>query len=158
MQLTKKKIAAVVTVTAVVALGAGGAYAYWTSTGNGNGAGSSGTSSLFTVTSSPAVGAALLPGVGSQTVAFTVTNPTGSGQQKLNLVTVAVLEADGTAWNDVAGCSAADYTVSVTTAPLYTDMAPGSTRTGTATLTMNNLASVQDSCKLAVVPLYFVAS
>lgn len=156
--LKSKKSKVVVAAAAVVALGGGAAFAYFTSTGNGAGAGLTGTSTAFTVTSAAYSGPVLLPGVGAQTVVFTVTNPAGAGQQKLNLVTVAVANADGSAWTSVVGCSSADYAVSVTTAPAYTDMTPGSTRTGTATLTMNNIAGVQDGCKTAPVPLYFAAS
>jgi hypothetical protein len=161
MRFTKKKISAVVATTAVVALGAGAAFAFWSSTGSGTGSGTTGTSTPFTVTSTAAEGDVLLPGVGAQTIDFTVTNPTEAGHQKLNLVTVAVKNADGTAWvptGSNAGCSAADYTVSVTTPPEYTDMDPGDTRTGTATLEMNNLATNQDACKGITVPLYFAAS
>ena len=158
MQFTRKKITAVVATTAVVALGAGVAVAYWTSVGDGVGQGTTGTSTAFVVTSAAAAGPPLLPGVGAQTVEFTVTNPAGAGQQKLNLVTVAVAGPAGAVWDAVPDCAAADYTVSVTTPPAYTDMAPGSTRVGTATLSMINRAAVQDGCKLADVPLWFHAS
>jgi hypothetical protein len=43
MQITKKKIAAVVATTTVVALGAGTAFAYWSTTGRGDGAAAAGT-------------------------------------------------------------------------------------------------------------------
>lgn len=162
MRFSKKKAIIAVAATAVVALGGGAAFAYFTSTGNGTGAGLTGTSTAFTISSGTYAGsAALLPGVGAQTVGFTVTNPSSAGHQKLNLVTVAVANSDGSAWAPAApyvGCSSADYAVSVTTAPAYTDMDPGDTRTGTATLTMLNRAVAQDFCKNAPVPLYFAAS
>lgn len=159
--LKSKKSTLVLATAAVVALGGGTAFAFWSSGGSGTGAGSTGTNTAFTVTSTAAVGAALIPGVGTQTVAFTVTNPATAGHQILNAVTVAVANSDGTTWVPIApyvGCSSADYTVTVTTPPAFTDMAPSETRTGTATLSMNNLATLQDYCKNAPVPLYFLAS
>jgi len=92
----------------------------------------------------------------SETVAFTVTNP-GSGSQNLSLVTVAVANADGTAWTAVAGCSALDYTIG-TPVVTYGQIAPAGFVSGTVTVTMNNLATNQDGCQTADVPLYFVAS
>ncbi|HVE26318.1 MAG TPA: hypothetical protein VNC22_12980 [Sporichthya sp.] len=162
MHVLKSKKSKLFLATAVIlALGGGSAFAYWSSGGSGTGAGSTGTSTAFTVTSTAAVGAALIPGVGTQTVGFTVTNPSTAGHQILNAVTVAVANADGTTWVPIApyvGCSSADYTVTVTTPPAFADMAPGASTTGTATLSMNNLATLQDFCKNAPVPLYFLAS
>jgi hypothetical protein len=94
-------------------------------------------------------------------VVFTVTNPVTAGHQILNLVTVAVANANGSTWVPTGlftGCSAADYAVTVSTPPTFGDLAPGGTSSGTATLSMNNLPSLQDFCKNAPVPLYFVAS
>lgn len=143
------------TTAAIVAVGAI-AFAYWTSEGEGSGSGATGTSSVFVVTSTAATGPALKPGVGEQTVAFEVENPSDSAQT-LTDVTVTVANADGTPWTSVAGCSAADYTVG-TAAIAYADMAAGATAEGTVTLSMVNSATDQEGCKGATVPLYFVAS
>jgi hypothetical protein len=156
MRFTKKKVIGVVATTAVVALGAGAAFAYWTSTGNGSGSATTGTSSLYTVASSAATGGPLTPGGPTQTVAFTVTNPS-TGVQHLNSVLVTVKNSDNTTWTSVSGCSSADYTVG-TPAITYGDIAPGAVASGTVTVTMNNLVTSQDACKGATVPLYFAAS
>jgi hypothetical protein len=68
-----------------------------------------------------------------------------------------VASAGGAAWTAVAGCSSLDYTVG-TPAITYGQVAPAGVTSGTVTVTMNNLGSNQDGCKLATVPLYFVAS
>lgn len=147
-------------ITAVLFLGMGGGlgYAWFTSTGDGDSAASTGTSTPWQLDADASVGDPLIPGgPETQTVDFTVTNPS-SGNQKLNLVTVAVANDDGTAWTSVAGCSAADYTVSITTAPTYDDVDAADTRSGQATISMNNRNATQDGCKNATVPLYFHAS
>jgi hypothetical protein len=89
-------------------------------------------------------------------VAFTVTNP-GTGSQNLSSVVVTVAEDDGTAWTAVAGCSSLDYTLG-TPAVTYGQIAPAGVVSGTVSITMNNLGTNQDGCKLAAVPLYIVAS
>ncbi|MHA7220285.1 hypothetical protein ACX80L_15535 [Arthrobacter sp. MDT1-48-3] len=151
---SKKRIA--ITSVALVAVGGGAAFAYWTTTGVGTGSAETGDAVAFTVASSAATGGPLSPGGPTQTVAFTVTNP-GTGAQRLNNVEVTVAEADGGVWNDVANCSAADYTVSPATFTAG-DIAPGATKTGTVTITMNNTNLNQDGCKNAAVPLYFVTN
>ena len=154
--LKSKKSKAVVAAAAVIVVGGGAAFAYWTSTGTGTGSGTTGTDTDFAVASSAATGDPLTPGGPTQTVAFTVTNP-GTGSQLLSTVVVTVAGAGGVEWTAVAGCSAADYTVGV---PAFTpgEVAPAGVVNGTVTLTMNNLSTNQDGCKLATVPLYFVAA
>ena len=152
---TKKSKALVVAGVITVAT-AGGAYAYWSSLGTGTGAASTGTSSAFVVTTDAASGGPLSPGGLTQTVAFHVQNA-NSGVQRLTSVAVTVAASDGSAWNAVSGCSAADYTVGT---PSFTpgDVASGASTNGTVTITMKNLSSNQDGCKNATVPLYFSAS
>jgi hypothetical protein len=149
----------ITTVALVLLVGTGGGlgYAWWTATGTGAGAAGTGTHTPWDIEVDPAAGGPLTPGGATQTVDFTVTNA-GSGHQKLNSVTVAVANSNGSAWTAVAGCSAADYSVSITSAPTYDDVAPGDTRAGTATVEMVNAAGNQNACKDAVVPLYFAAS
>lgn len=152
---TKKNKA--ILVAAVLTLStAGGAYAYWSSLGNGSGSATTGTSSVFVVTADAATGGPLTPGGPTQTVAFHVQN-NNSGVQRLSTVAVSVATSTGTAWTAVPGCSAADYTVGT---PSFTpgDIASGSTKDGTVTITMNNLSTNQDACKSVAVPLYVSAS
>jgi hypothetical protein len=152
---TKKKIVAAVVVGAVATGGGLAAYAYWSSTGTGTGSATTGTSTAFTIATSAATGGPLTPGGPTQTVAFTVTNPS-TGSQMLNSVVVTVAKSDGTVWNSVTGCSAADYTVG-TPAITYGQIAASGVVNGTVTVSMNNLSSNQDGCKNATVPLYLVA-
>jgi hypothetical protein len=151
-----KRITAVIAAATVIAVGGGVAYAYWSSTGTGSGSAITGTSTGFTVASSAATGDPLTPGGPTETVAFTVTN-SGSGSQMLSSVAVTVAGPAGAAWTAVPGCSKLDYTVG-TPVITYGQIAAAGVASGTVTVTMNNLDSNQDACKLAVVPLYFVAS
>ena len=151
-----RRITAAVAVVTVLAVGGGMAYAYWSSTGTGTGSATTGTSTGFTVASSAATGGPLTPGGPSETVAFTVTNP-GSGSQNLSSVVASVAGPTGVAWTAIPGCSSLDYTVG-TPAITYGQIAAAGVVSGTVTVTMNDLASNQDACKLAAVPLYFVAS
>jgi hypothetical protein len=153
----KKRTTTIAIVAAVLVLAGGGAaFAYWTSLGSGVGEATTGTSSPFTVTSLAPTGGPLSPGGPTETVAFTVVNP-GSGTQRLTGVAVTVAASDGTAWTLVPGCSAADYTVG-TPAITYGDLSTGASVSGTVTVTMNNLTTVQDACKNVVLPLYFLAN
>jgi hypothetical protein len=158
--MRKSRKIAIVAGSTVGALAIGGvAFAYWTSTGDGSGSATTGTSSSFVVTTDAATGGPLTPGGPSETVAFHVHNPS-TGDQNLSAVAATVKNADGTSWTLGLGCSAADYTVS---APTFTDgglgdMAPGADVSGTVTITMNNLASNQDPCQGATVPLFVHAS
>ncbi len=152
---TKKRLAVIV-VAAVLMLGGGIAYAYWSSTGTGTGSATTGTSVVFTITSTAPTGGLLTPGGPTDSVTFTVIN-TGTGTQNLSLIKVSVAASGGAPWTSVAGCSASDYTVG-TPAITYGQIAPAGTLTGTVSIQMLNLASNQDACKSATVPLYFVAS
>ena len=136
--------------------GAGVAYAYWTSIGSGVGSATTGQSVALTITSQTAVGT-LSPGSAGQTIDFSVTNP-GEGTQYLTAVTVAIADATGTAWVPTGTCLLADYTATISTAPVAGAIAPGASVPGVATVTLTNTGANQDDCQGQVVPLYFVAS
>ena len=158
-QLNSRTKTSIANVSIAVALGlgaSGAALAYWTSQGNSTGDGMTGTAVDFSISSSPPTGGPLLPDGPAQTVAFTVTNP-GAGSLTLFSVVATVAEADGSVWNDVAGCSAADYTVG-TPVIVYGDLAAGADVDGDVTVTMHSPGTNQDACQGATVPLYFVAS
>lgn len=144
-------IAAVLTVA-----GAGAAYAYWTSTGTGDGTATTGEATAFTIVAEDAIGT-LAPGSAGQTVDFTVTNP-GEATQNLADVTVTLAGADGTPWVPTGDCAIGDYTASISTAPVYGEIAADGTLSGTATVTLANTAANQDDCQGQSVPLHFVAS
>jgi hypothetical protein len=159
MNFTKKKVTVVVASTAVFALGAGAAYAYWTSTGNGVASGSTDHSTAFTFTSAPVVTNTLSPGGPTQTIAFTVHNPS-SGYQNLSAVTATVAGPLGVAWSagTAPSCTSLDFQVG-TPAITVANMPPGGTIDGTVTLQMIDTGLDQNSCQdLASVPLYLHAS
>lgn len=138
----------------VVAAGGGAAFAYWTSQGTGTGSATTGTSVALQVAGTATDGVLLAPGGDASTVTYTVTNP-ATGAQSFASVGVSILEADGTVWNDVLGCSAADYLVGSPTVTSGT-LLPGAGVDGTVTVTMIDSGSNQDGCQGADVPLYFV--
>jgi hypothetical protein len=141
----------------VLALAAGGgiAFAYWTSTGTGTGTASTGVSEAFDITSNVPEGY-LAPGSAGQTVGFTVTNPTAA-VLSLTAVTVRIALATGADWVPTGDCSAADYSVSITTPPTAGEIGPDGLVTGTATVILANTAVNQDDCQGQDVPLLFSA-
>ncbi len=151
-----RKIAVVAVVAAMVLGGGGAALAYWTSTGSGAGEATTGENTDFVVTSSAATGAALTPGGPSQSVAFSVANPS-TGAQTLIALTAVVANADGSTWTAVDGCSASDYTVGTPEITMGV-IAGGAHVDGTVTISMVNAATSQDACQGVTVPLYFSAS
>lgn len=151
-----RKSATLALVAVLTITGAGVAFAYWSSTGEGSGSATTGESADFTISSETAVGT-IAPGSPGQTVDFTVTND-GDGSQYLTAVTVAMATADGVAWVPTGTCLIGDYTATISTTPLFGDIAAGSTVEGVATVTLNNTAVNQDDCQGQEVPLYFAAS
>lgn len=101
----------------------------------------------------------------TQTVAYTVTNPS-SGAQQLTAVAIKVANSDGSPWTSVPGCSASDYKVGGAaagatfndTAGLPATIASTGVRNGSVSVQMIDTGSPQDGCKNATVPLYFSAS
>lgn len=149
---TRRKIAIFAGVI-VVAVLSGIAYAWFSSTGTGTGNATVGTSSSWAVATQAPAGDALLPGYGSQTIAYSVTN-TGSGQQKL-LDTSAALTQDAagdvyntTTSSTATGCKASWYTV-LNTKPALVNLAGGATQAGgVVTITMRDSNTNQDACKI----------
>lgn len=137
--------------------GGGAAFAYWTATGIGTGEATTGRSTDFTVTTGTPVGAALIPG-STQSVPFTVTNG-ATIAETLTSVDVTIADVDGTPWDNGAGCTEADYTVTVDppTVP-YGSIDAAGTVDGTVTVTMVDTSSDQDACQGIPVPLHFVVS
>jgi hypothetical protein len=136
---------------------AGAAFAYWTSTGTGTGEATTAVASeAFEITSDPPVGT-IAPGSAGQTVAFTVTNP-GPGDLNLSDVTVTIATTDGVAWVPTGSCLLADYSVALSTAPVYGVIAPSGSLSGEVTVTLANTGVNQDDCQGQAVPLWFVAS
>lgn len=152
---TKKLVIA--GIAAALVLGGGGAaFAYWTAQGTGVGTATTGVSSGFTVTSAAPAGADLYPGGPTQSVTFTVTNES-TAPQTLEEVDVTVANADGTAWTDVTGCSADDFTIG-TPSVVYGEIAGEDDLEGTVTIAMINSTGNQDPCQDITIPLYIAAS
>jgi hypothetical protein len=148
----RTKIAVGATLGAAV-LGGGGmlAFAYFTSTGAGTGNATVGSASHWTVAAAAPTGPALLPGFGTDTVTYTVTNPS-SGHQGFNTTTAALTtDANGGVYDTVNhqyvdGCLATWFTV-VNTAPAAADVPGGNSVSGSLTISLNNVNSAQDACQ-----------
>jgi hypothetical protein len=136
--------------------GAGAAVAFWTAGGTGVGSATTGESVAFAISTDDAEGN-LAPGSEGQTVGFTVTNE-ADDPQTLTGITVALAGPTGLAWVPADGCSIADYTVTISTPPLYGEVASEGVLTGVATITLANTGVNQNACQNQTVPLYFVAS
>jgi hypothetical protein len=151
-RFTKKHYIAAGVAAAVIAAGAGAAYAYWTDSGSGSGSAATGTSSPFGVSVDTPVGDPLSPGGPTDTVSFTVKN-NGSGHQNVTTAVATVANADGSTWDSVTGCSAADYSIS-NVSLAATNLAPNASVSGSFDIQMVDTGVSQDSCKSASVPLY----
>jgi hypothetical protein len=150
-----KSVAIAAGVTLTLA-GGGIAFAYWTSTGSGTGTATTGANTAFTITPAAPVGV-ISPGGAGQAVGFTVLNP-GPGIQYLTAVNVAIATGPGAPWVPPEGCLIADYTATITTAPIAGAIAVNGTKTGTATVTLANTGVNQNACQGTTVPLYFTAT
>ncbi len=178
--LKKKRTLVALSALLVLAL-AGGAIAYFTSSGAGSGSASVGTSTTFQIAGTSA--GTLYPGQ-SSTVTFSVTNP-GGGSQQLGTISLTGVKAcsAGSTWNatnnncgsgtEVTTCetssqsassSAADFSMANVTenqdipaGATYGSGGSGPLTNGTATLTMNDLNSSQDTCKGVSLYLQFAS-
>jgi hypothetical protein len=129
---------------------AGAALAYFTSTGSGTGNATVGTSGNWTVATSAPTGGLLYPGVGTDTVAYTVTND-GSGYQELNGTTAAlttdvaggVFDTNTNAYND--SCEASWFTVTNTS--VSGDVAASADLSSSLTIQLNDSGTDQDACQ-----------
>jgi hypothetical protein len=147
--LRRKRVALPLGLVAALVV-AGVAFAYFTSTGTGTGTAAVGSATTWTVTPAAATGGPLYPGSGSQTISYTVTNPS-TGHQALT-GTTAVVATSGLnvthAGVAVPGCLASWFTA-VNTAPasLPQDLAAGGTSTaGSVVVTMTDAAVAQNAC------------
>jgi hypothetical protein len=148
----------------IVGVGAVAGYAYFSASGSGTATGAVGTSS--TVTLHGAAASTLYPGV-SSTVNFTVDNP-ASGHQIVGTIHLASVVACDTAFvagacpsgheittcesiNNGSGSNGGTNNFYMADIVANQDFPNGSGQavTATGTLTMNNLASSQDTCKNA---------
>lgn len=152
MRFVNKKTVSVAVVVGVIG-GTIAAYAYFTSQGSGSGAASVGTATPWTVSGVSTTGGPLKPASGTETIGYTVTN-SSSGQQKLNAVTVSVVnDGSGNVLNSasgdaaVAGCLVSWFSVDNSGAPSAANLAGGGSVTGSATVTMTDSGTSQDACQ-----------
>jgi hypothetical protein len=149
--LKRKRTLAALSIVAALAV-AGAAFAYFTSTGSGNGSASVGSSTAFTVAVSSDGTSSLYPGSGSETLTYSVTNPS-AGHQNLSATSTAVASnvAGDVLHNGtpVAGCKASWFTtVNHAPTPLPQNLAGGATSTnGTVDVTMQDSGTNQDPCQ-----------
>jgi hypothetical protein len=147
-RILRKRTAVAVSVVAMLAV-AGAAFAYFSSTGSGTGSAHVGSSTAFTVAVSPGTGGPLYPGAGSESLAYTITNPSTGGQ---NLSATAVSMVNDGSGNivsggaAVSGCKVADFHP-VDVPPAYGNMLGGSTKSGSVTVTMSDSGFNQDACQ-----------
>lgn len=176
----KKKRTMAVSALLLLLLITGSAIAYFTTTGTGTGSTNVGSSSTLTLHPTLS-GGNLYPGT-TNTVSFTVDNPS-PGHQLLNTIHLAAIHAcsAGSSWNGTScvtgsGGSGTEQTTceSVETGASDTNTAnfwmpdvsvakdygngSGQTVTPTGTLTMNDLSSSQNSCQGANLSLSFTSS
>jgi hypothetical protein len=146
----RKKVAAVVAVAGLVGAGTA-AFAFFSANGSGSGNASVGSSTPWTVSVSNDTSNALLPGSGSETLNYTVTNG-NAGNQAINTLS-AVVGNSGTG----GACLGSWFTATVNapTPVIGTSIAPGNSATGTITVTMQNTpGTAQDACQgLTSVPV-----
>ncbi len=133
----KRRIAVVGTMVAIIVVSASAAFAYFTSTGSGTGSAAVGKVGSWKVTVDKSTGK-ILPGSGSSTASFTITNP-GNGSQAFSSVT-ATVNTDGSgnvldasnADAPVVGCLASWFTATAgaTNPGVNTSIAPVALRRG----------------------------
>jgi hypothetical protein len=144
----KRRLVATLGVAGSLAL-AVGAYAYFTSNGSGTGPATVGAASNWTVTVAAATGGPLYPGAGSQSLAYTVTNPS-SGHQQLSSTTAEVVATAGgwikSAGVEVPGCAASGFTAE-NTSPAAQNLAGGATAAGSVVVTMQDTLTNQNACQ-----------
>jgi hypothetical protein len=153
MKRFMNKKVATIGLAAGLALGiAGSAFAYFTSTGTGTGSASTGSSAGLNIAQTNTV-SNLLPGGPSETIDYKVTNNTSSaenvGQVTVTVasVTSGTLTGTDSEGNTIQPCSTTFYPI-VQGSALNTDLQPGGTATGTATISMTDSGN-QDNCQAA---------
>ena len=160
MKRFMKKKAVVIGIAAGLTLGISGvALAYFTSTGNNTGDASVGSPSPWGVSVSSDATNSLYPGVGTETLSYTITN-NGTGNQELNAVVVSVGNS-----GPANGClgswfTATDNGATPTPGSVAADLAPGHAATGTITVSLNDANTTdQGACQgLTTVPVKVSAS
>ena len=150
---TRRRIAIAAVATTFALAGGGAAFAFFTTTGSGTGSATVGSATTWGVSLSDPTGGPLLPGSGTETFTYTVTNNSPSSNQALKTLTTTIPSSAGdilVSGVAVPGCLATWFTATVATGPtptFGTAMVPGDTATGTVTVTMSDPDVNQDACQ-----------
>ena len=151
---TRRRIAIAAVATTFALAGGGAAFAFFTTTGTGTGTATVGSATTWGVALSDPTGGPLLPGSGTETFVYTVTNNSTSSNQALKTLTTTIpADPDGNvlvAGVPLTGCLAAWFTATVATGPtptIGTPILPGGTVTGTVTVVMLDPNVNQDACQ-----------
>ena len=154
-RITRNRLIAAV--SAVVVLGlAVGAYAFFTTGGSGTATATVGTSSAVTIKGT--VGGTLVPGV-SQTVTFTIDNPSAAAQ-RVNTITLAEVKPDAghsTCSTTITG-EKPDFSMPAVTVNKTYAQGNNQVVTPTGTVTMNDTGVSQDACQGATLTLKFTSN
>jgi hypothetical protein len=150
-RFTKKRAIVALSVVAVLAM-ASAAIAYFTSTGDGSGNAVVGMSSNYTVTADAATGGALLPGFGTDTIAYHVKNVSSGKQAVQNISATLNTNTSGDVYDTTkgqyaTGCLATWFTVTNSPGTLPDDLAGGATHNGSVSISLNDSGSPQDACQ-----------
>jgi hypothetical protein len=163
--LKSKVIAGAAAAVLVAGIG-GAAFAFFTSNGSGQGSATVGSATPWTVDNIATTGPDLLPGVGTQTISFKVTNGSEAAQtlNAVHLVIDADVNGDVLDANNanaaVAGCKAVDFVPVDDNSTLPASLAgstpgPAGVYSGSSTLTLTDSGSSQDACQ-GVSPAFHV--
>jgi hypothetical protein len=150
-KLMKKKRVFVGLSVVVLAI-AGAAFAYFTSSGTGTGNATVGKSTAFVVTVDPASGPALLPGSGTDTLAYHVENTSAGSQQVTTITAALTVDGSGDVYNTVTkasalGCKASWFTVGNLPGTLPDILASKATHSGSATVALNENGENENACQ-----------
>jgi hypothetical protein len=151
-RFTRKRAVVALTIVAVLAV-AGGALAYFSSSGSGTGQASVGKSTALTVNVSSDSSGSLYPGSGTETLTYTVKNPS-SGAQNLSATSTSVASLNGDITQggvELTGCKVSWFTATNTApTPLPQNLAGGATSTaGSVAVAMIDSGTNQDVCQNA---------
>lgn len=135
----RRKVVIGASTVVLVAVGSTAAYAYWSSGGTGVGTAGAGTTAAVTVNQTSAAIVDLGPGVAAEPLSGTFTT-TGGKPTYVAQVTPVVTSTTN------AGCTAADFTITLPTAT-NAEVVTGTAWSG-ATIVFKDSATVnQDACK-----------
>jgi hypothetical protein len=147
-------IASVLIAIVVVGVAGGAAFAYFTAGGTGTGSAVVGSSSTWEVTAAGVTGGPLLPGSGTQTINYTITNTSTGSQQLTSTSAELTADSSGNVFDTetnatAAGCLASWFTVTNNPPPgLSLTVAGSASVTGASvTVTMDESGTNQDACQ-----------